>query len=99
MTMYLSSHDIRPTGCEPAEFIDEPPPGTRGGFGPGHARRRRRERGHRDRLRYDVAAMAAWMSFVTALGWLTSERWPALTVSIVACARLDMISCWSGGIT
>jgi hypothetical protein len=25
MTMYLSSHDIRPTGCEPAEFIDEPP--------------------------------------------------------------------------
>jgi hypothetical protein len=24
MTMYLSGRDIRPTGCEPAEFIDVP---------------------------------------------------------------------------
>src|SRR5512133_1424211 len=48
---------------------------------------------------YDVAAMAASITFVTASGRLMSERWPALTVSIVAFARLDMNSCRSAGTT
>jgi transposase len=59
----------------------------------------RAPRRRRRRSSQVVASTASRMTFVTASGRVTSDRWPAVTVDICAPARLDIFSCNAGGMT